>query len=275
LEIPGADSEFYLNLCWEIGASGVQEDFPANNWYRIYFPKSELCQNAEREIRKASKIDKQSITVTTGEICDTGWSTHWHKFFKPVRIGKHILVLPVWETDIPTEHCVIRINPGQAFGTGNHPTTTLCLELLETICTDEMDVLDAGCGSGVLSIAAAKQNARSVTGIDNEATAVFEAAGNAAINDVAAHCRFVKDKIETASGQYDLILGNLQLDFFMSKSEILTGLMKKRSQLILSGFYQSEAKAVAAVISEEKSIDVQRMLYKNEWAAIHVVRDGW
>lgn len=149
---------------------------------------------------------------------------------------KKIPDLPSWEPVKTTERIPIRIRPGQAFGTGYHESTALCLKCMEELDFTGMDVLDAGCGSGILSIAAAKLGARSITGIDHEDEAVYEAAENAALNGVASTCRIISGKIEELMGDFDCLIGNIHAEFFEHHPGLPGRLAEEKGYAILSGF---------------------------------------
>ena len=97
---------------------------------------------------------------------DQDWMSAWKKNYHPIMVGKKVLILPAWIDQDPGERIVVRIDPSMAFGTGTHPTTQLCLEMVEELCQPGMDVIDIGCGSGILSIAALKFGARKAVAVD-------------------------------------------------------------------------------------------------------------
>jgi len=131
-------------------------------------------------------------------IKDENWMDAWKKHYQPIAIGRNLIILPAWMKKKYPGRIPIRINPGMAFGTGAHPSTQLCLELLETFLQPGMTVMDIGCGSGILSIAAAKMGAERVIAVDIDAASVNSTRENAKLNHVLA-------QVETAQGSVNLI----------------------------------------------------------------------
>jgi ribosomal protein L11 methyltransferase len=131
-------------------------------------------------------------------ISEINWAEAWKQHYKPVPIGKKLIIVPAWLESPDDTRIPIRIDPGMAFGTGTHPTTQLCLELLETYTQIGDNVLDIGCGSGILSIAALKLGASQAYGVDVESDAIPAALDNAATNGVA-------DKFTISLGSVDVI----------------------------------------------------------------------
>jgi ribosomal protein L11 methyltransferase len=130
-------------------------------------------------------------------IQDQDWSQAWKENYRPILIGEQLIIVPAWLESPAPQRIPIRIDPGMAFGTGTHPTTQLCLELLESclaqVVPQETDVIDIGCGSGILSIAALKLGARHAVAVDIDPLAVSVTLENAALNGVVAG-------LETGSG---------------------------------------------------------------------------
>ncbi len=169
------------------------------------------------------------LTLRTVEEAD--WANAWKAFYKPMRVGRRLLVTPPWEMpelgdgDIP-----LVIDPGMAFGTGSHPTTQLCLTALEDYVKPGMRVADIGTGSGILAIAASKLGASSVVATDVDPLAVKIAAENFAVNGVP-----VQAQEEFPAGTYDLVVANILADVIIGLSDPLAALVKPDGLLIASG----------------------------------------
>src|SRR5699024_8343638 len=148
-------------------------------------------------------------TVTVNDVHPEDWETAWKKYYKPVRISKRLVVTPSWErvaVKDPTD-VVIELDPGMAFGTGTHPSTMLSLQALEKILHGDDRVIDVGCGSGILSIAAVKLGAGHVTALDVDDVAVVATRKNAATNHVGAKINASRNDLLTGiSGTYDLVV---------------------------------------------------------------------
>lgn len=166
--------------------------FGCNSTLQVDDPPS-LCgylEEVEGSRERAERLTQElgelgSASVRSESVPDEDWSETWKRFFKPRRVGRHLVIRPTWEDyKLDEDDIEIVLNPGQAFGTGDHPTTRLCLELLEKVNVSGLEVADVGCGSGILSIAAKKLGALSVMGSDLDEQSVAIARENAKLNEV-------------------------------------------------------------------------------------------
>jgi ribosomal protein L11 methyltransferase len=183
---------FYLDVNEE-GNSKLQE------------VKRQIEKLKERTVPSSSfspfgKVDFGSLVLETQLIADDEWKDKWKEYFKPAKVSDKIVIKPSWESYQKQEddELVIEIDPGMAFGTGTHPTTSLCIRLMEKYMTQEDMILDVGCGSGILSIAAALLGAGKVLGIEIDPIAVAVSKDNVTLNGL-------DDKIEIQEG--DLVKG--------------------------------------------------------------------
>ncbi len=176
----------------------------------------------------------QAFGSVEGADVDEGWEDRWRDFHRPVRIGP-LWVGPPWE-ESPTDALAVRIDPGRAFGTGAHPTTRLCLELLLDLRRGSL--LDVGCGSGVIAIAAAKLGFAPVLAVDSDPVAVEAAAANAEANGVSIDVRLVEDG-EEALPEADTAVVNISLE---AVDGVGTRLACRR--VITSGYLVSEEPAL-------------------------------
>ena len=148
------------------------------------------------------------------DCAEEDWRNNWKKYFSPLAVGNNIMIVPSWFEDVDTQGRIpLSIDPGLAFGTGGHETTRLCLEMCEKYMKKGDSVLDVGCGSGILGIAALLMGASEATGVDIDETAVRTAAENAELNGVAdrftAICGSFTEKVE---GKFDIVLANIVAD---------------------------------------------------------------
>jgi ribosomal protein L11 methyltransferase len=148
--------------------------------------------------------------VETEEVEEVDWSEAWKQFFKPVTIGRSLWIRPSWEdATVPEGRVEIVLDPGQAFGTGDHPTTRMCLQLLEEVVDRGVSVADIGCGSGILSVAAMKLGAESVDAVDTDQLSVASTQENAERNGVAISA-FVGAGFEPLGARsYDVVVSNI------------------------------------------------------------------
>ncbi|MEM4409064.1 MAG: 50S ribosomal protein L11 methyltransferase [Candidatus Caldarchaeum sp.] len=181
-------------------------------------------------------VDAGAVRVEFKGIPEENWHETWKRQLKPCRIGRHLVIIPFKENALDYDQekdIVILIEPGQAFGTGEHPTTQLCLELLEKHLKPNMRVLDVGTGSGILAIAAKKLGAREVIATDIEATAIEIARENAAKNNVEITC-LLTQQVPKEEG-FDLVVANLFSSTLIRLSSSLCHAIIPKGVLIVSG----------------------------------------
>lgn len=199
---------------------------------------------------------------------DADWNENWKKYFKAFEIGEKLAVCPSWETYNNVDNrTVISLDPGAAFGTGSHATTSLCLEILESQVNPDTTVLDIGTGSGILAIAADLLGAKSAIGVDIDAQSVKTAIANAEINGVSDKTEFiVGDLADKISGKYDIVCANIVADVVIRLFQNVADFMKDDGMLIVSGIIDMRAAEVeAAAISHGFSI--AESLMREEWHA--------
>lgn len=179
---------------------------------------------------------------------DTDWNENWKKYFKAFEVGKRLAVCPSWEKYENRENrTVLRIDPGAAFGTGTHATTSLCMELLESLDCTGKQVLDVGCGSGILAITSVLLGADGAVGVDIDAQSVKTAKENAAINRVDDRISFsVGDLAEQVTGKYGIVCANIVADVIMRLFENIGDFMEPDAKLIVSGIIDLRAEEVEA-----------------------------
>ncbi len=201
------------------------------------------------------------LTLRTVEEAD--WANAWKAFYKPMRVGRRLVVTPPWETptlqasDIP-----IIVDPGMAFGTGSHPTTQLCLAALEDYVRPAMRVADIGTGSGILAIAASKLGAGEVIATDNDPLAVRIAAENGVVNAAPLHTQEA-----FPSGTYDLVVANILADVIIGMAEDLARLVKPDGVLIASGIIDTRETDVRFAVEGEGFAPLETR-HSGEWVAL-------
>ena len=176
-------------------------------------------------------------TIGTAACRMEDWINNWKKYFHPIEVGKKLLIQPSWE-DLQDSRgrTVLHLEPGLAFGTGAHETTRLCMELLEDFVTPDAQVLDVGCGSGILSVAALLLGAKHATGVDIDALAVKTAVENAARNGVGDRFTGIHGSLtEKVSGQFDVVVANIVADVVIELTRDVTKCVKPGGVKLMSG----------------------------------------
>ena len=209
-------------------------------------------------------------------IQQTDWSQAWKQHYKPIAIGQNLIIVPAWLESPEPGRTPIRIDPGMAFGTGTHPTTQLCLEVIEAVMLTEhpAEVIDVGCGSGILSIAALKLGARHALGVDIDLNSVRASFKNAEMNGVAGELALGQGSVaETLAGEYSLSQAPLVLANILAPIIIrlfddgLADLVSPGGSLVLSGILAEQAPNVIAAAEQHglKLVEQRQVL---DWVAI-------
>ena len=173
---------------------GYLADCPEN------LPKVEAAKEAVARLRDLNLgVELGSLAVTVRTVDEEDWANNWKQYYKPLEIGRRLLVLPCWEEKPATDRVVLKLDPGMAFGTGAHHTTRMCLEFLERVIVPGQDMLDMGCGSGILSIASRLLGAKRAVAVDIDPIAETVARDNADMNGLSQE-------------GYEIHIGNLLSD---------------------------------------------------------------
>lgn len=195
------------------------------------------------------------------------WETAWKKYYHAMEIGKRLAIVPSWE-DHETGRIVIRLDPGMAFGTGTHETTSLCLAELDRLVQGGERVLDIGTGSGILAIAALKLGAAAAEGVDIDPMCVRTAKENAELNGVNDDLTvLVGDLSDKATGQYDIITANIVAAAIISLVPGVPALLKDDGTFIASGIIDTRKDEVIAAV-RAAGLRVNEVREKNGWVAL-------
>ena len=214
--------------------------------------------------------DFEKPSFTTEIICDPDWGEQWKKYFKPLRVSNNIIVKPTWERYTPSSRdIVIEIDPGMAFGTGQHASTRMCIEAIEDIMMKdrsikEWKVLDVGCGTGILGITAAKIGAQDVICVDIDKKAVEIAGENAAINNVESSLRISNKNVATINEPRNLIIANLTAKLLLNLRPHLIQLLLPEGYMIISGIIELDAKNIEEHFSADP-LTTYKVITEKEW----------
>ncbi len=255
----------------EHGIEGtVQEDSPPSL-------AGYLAENQTDEARLNALCDDLvaagAESIWREAIDEVDWAEAWKQFFKPMRLGRRLVIRPEWETfEAEADDIVIVLDPGQAFGTGDHPTTRMCLELLDALDLHGLDVADIGCGSGILAVAACRLGARSVVGVDIDGVAVEASAENAARNGVSFDVLAGKGFEPLPSeATYDLVVSNIISAALIVLAPEASGRVRPGGRWVVSGVIRNNWPDVAAA-AERAGFQVDDVREEGDWVAASLIR---
>lgn len=255
----------------------------------VYLPDNSQGADMLTSIRSMLAEMKQSDTdriygrleAELSNIREEDWANNWKQYFKPLKVGENLLIKPSWEEYHDNDgRIILEIDPASSFGTGQHNTTRLCLELLEKSLSEGDRVLDMGCGSGILSIGAILLGAHSVVAVDIEENSVKTAAENAEKNCISpdrytALCgNILGDEAlcEKIGGGYDVITANIVADVLIAMKDLFRRFIKDGGTLIISGIIEERMdEVVDAVVSAGFRADSTNI--KDGWAAVKLTAE--
>jgi ribosomal protein L11 methyltransferase len=284
------------NFLDETGAQGVfsesllppgADDFPEAEGFEVinaFFPADVRSEKRIYNIRKYLKSleeifpEVSAPSLETEIITDPDWGEQWKKYFKPIRVCKNIVVKPTWERYAPeSRDIVVEIDPGMAFGTGQHASTRMCMEAIEDIIMKDRSikdwkVLDVGCGTGILGITAAKMGAQDVVCVDNDPKATEIAAENAVINSVADRLHILKEDAMRIKEPRNLIIANLTAKLLLKMHAHLVRLLMPAGYMIISGIIEPDIPAIEEHFIVAPLV-LQNKLTEKEWVC-YVLRNN-
>lgn len=253
---------------WDISEINLIDE--KNISYGVYFEDSE---DGLREIDRFIDFMDENIEdfhYKKELIDNSDWEEEWKKSYTSFEIGEEILVKPSWEEKVDTNRIIIEIDPKMAFGTGTHETTSMCMEYVEEMNMKDMDILDIGCGSGILSILAKKLNAKNVDACDIDQIAVDSTIENASINKVVVNA-FISDLFSNVDKKYDIIFANILAEILVKMLSEANDHLKDTGLLILSGIIREKERLVLDAL-KVNNFEVVDKVYKNDWVLLSARR---
>ncbi len=263
IEVPRAQTEHYEDVLMALGAASVTYRDAADQplfepgpgeialWDAVQLVGLFTEEYTEADLRAqlAALYGEALPPVKIEPLEDQVWERAWMEHFQPMCFGKRLWIYPSW-ADIPTDaqQVILRLDPGLAFGTGTHPTTALCLEWLDAQDMAGKTVIDYGCGSGILAIAALLLGAQSACGYDNDPQALIATQDNATQNSCADNLqmKLVATGGENISQQADVVLANILAGPLRELAPVIAPLVKPDGALVLSGILNTQAEEVMA-----------------------------
>jgi len=213
---------------------------------------------------------KQGVEYKLEQLEDKDWEREWMDNFHPIKFGNRLWVCPSWR-DIPDPAAVnVMLDPGLAFGTGTHPTTALCMQWLDATIQPEQTVVDFGCGSGILGIAALKLGAKRVIGVDIDPQAIEASTANAKRNHVEGQIELYLPQNQPQDFQADVVVANILAGPLAELKNIISAYVKPGGKLALSGILESQAQSVIDAYSDEFSFDP--IAVQDEWVRLSATK---
>lgn len=272
--------EDYSNLeeeAWEIAHIDlIDEDLLQKDRSKalvhIYISPEESPAEAVAFLRERYTAEGIENEICLDSCVEEDWINNWKQYFKPIPVGQKLLIRPTWEEVKDSGgRTVLDLDPGLAFGTGTHETTRLCMELLEQYVRPGMNVLDVGCGSGILSVAALLLGADKAVGVDIDELAVKTAVENAEINHVEDRftgiCGNLTDQV---TGTYDIVVANIVADVIIMLTKDVEQFMKPDTVYLMSGIIDTREQDVLAAVEQHFTI-IDRKEEKG-WVALSAKR---
>ena len=215
--------------------------------------------------------------LQTRFVDEADWARAWKAHFPVLRVGRRLVIRPSWRRHRRTgDEVVLNLDPGMAFGTGLHPTTRLCLAALEGLADargsfDGARILDVGCGSGILSIAAARLGARSVVALDVDPIAVEATIANARRNRLAGRIDTRQGSLPSGAGPFDLVLANLIASLLVQLASPLAAELRTGGRLLASGIFIDREAAVVEAF-DRAGLETAARLQEGDWVALEAAR---
>ena len=252
---------------WAKDAPKGADDYTMTGYYPATDTTESVIQELLNGLTEVAGEGQFSFTAEKTVVDEENWAESWKEFFYPQRIGAHFVVKPTWrEYDAKASDRIIGIDPGMAFGTGSHATTSLCLEVMEELGLRDKTVLDIGTGSGILMVGAALLGATHITGTDIDPVTMEVAKENLDVNCISADRYDLRqgDLASVVSDTYDIVMANILTDVILRLLPDIHRVVHKESVLLVSG-----------IIEENESILFKKMTDVGFTYICTKKKDGW
>ena len=238
----------------------------------IYISECDNAAEALAFLKERLTAENIPFSCVAEGVNDADWSENWKKYFHATEIGDKLAIVPSWEEyDNKENRKILHIDPGAAFGTGTHATTSLCLSMLENYVAEGSKMLDIGCGSGILSIASVLLGAETAVGVDIDAQSVKTAKENAELNNVSGKTEYiVGDLADKISGKYNVVCANIVADVVIRLLGDVRTFMEENAVLLVSGIIDARENDVLAA-AEKHGFKVKEKQYKDNWCAFVLI----
>jgi len=245
------------------------EEAEASVVVKGYLPADGDLARRRRALRRQLAALALPSAVRSRWLSEEDWAHAWKEFFPVLRVSPRLVVCPTWRSYRPRKgDAVIRLDPGMAFGTGQHPTTLMCLRALEEFLRPGMDVLDLGTGSGILALAAARLGAISVLALDVDPQAVAVARENVRLNGLGAVVQVEEGSLDEAlRAAFHLVMANISATIIVEMAPALAEVLRPGGALIAAGFSAESAERVSGALARTGLV-VERALADGDWRAL-------
>lgn len=253
----------------------------------VYLPVNEqgadMLMSVKAMLAELKTADAENLygrlEAELSNIREEDWANNWKQYFKPFKVGTKLAVKPSWEEYSDSDRVILEIDPASSFGTGQHHTTRLCLELLEKSLKKGDSILDMGCGSGILSIAAMLLGADNAVAVDIDENAASTAMENAAKNNIPETLyktyfgNILTDKklADAIDGSYDIITANIVADVLIAMRDYFVRYLRNGGTLIISGIIEERMDEVLSSV-ESAGLIQKEVSVKDGWAAAMYVK---
>ena len=261
-------------LTWDFADINVLEHKGEFAVVKAYFSEEDDIEqilayiNEKIEEIKAMGIDLGIGKVESEKMFEEDWANNWKKYYKPTKVGDRLVVKPIWEEyEAKDGELVVELDPGMAFGTGDHETTRMCMKALEKHVKEDSTVFDVGCGSGILAISAAKLGAKLAVGVDLDPVAVESAKENVTFNNVDNIEILHGNLVEVIEGKADIVVANILAEIICILTEDVKRVLKQDGYFITSGIIHDRVEMVRTKL-ENSGFEVLEINTEGEWNCI-------
>ena len=257
---------------WELMDQSVIDAMPEDVQVKAWFDEESLKKiigslQEQLSLLKSQHTGLGALTLSLQGVREEDWAENWKQYYKPFRLGEHMVVKPTWEPwDTQPGDLMIEIDPGMAFGTGTHETTAMCVQLIEKNYRGG-SLLDVGTGSGILAIAAARLGAKGIVAVDIDPDAVRVARENVAHNGLEDFITVRQgDLLQGLSQQFDFAVANILAPVICMLAAPLKNHLKKGGRFVCSGIIREAEEDVRAALQESQYI-IDEVCRKGDWVA--------